>query len=193
VGVEVEGSEAEMIPAGYMAKQVPTRPDFPWPWSDAEQLVDIYSVSGCVSGKFGGYSGYVKHNGYGLFNAPEVIQQVARENEIALQGTRLFYYEVFEHEFDEKVKLWSEIEPFPEWLPVEVIAPPEKELAGYDVVTGDGCSPLSCNYMATVVETNEHCLLPSVEQAKELLDRGVFTGSEPGPFAIFAVYSVRWP
>ena len=53
------------------------------------------------------------------------------------------------------------------------------------------CSPLSCNRLATVVETNSNCLLATLEQAKQLLDVGVFTGSERGPFRVFAVSSVR--
>jgi hypothetical protein len=96
-----------MIPAGYMAKRVASRPD----WLGAPQVVDIYSVSGCVSKNFADYTAYWKHNGFWLFDAPEVIQQLARENEIDLEGTSLFYYEVFEHEFDEEVELWREVEP----------------------------------------------------------------------------------
>ena len=55
------------------------------------------------------------------------------------------------------------------------------------------CSPLSCNGLATEVETNRHGLLPSFERAQQVLNEGRFTGSEPGPFRIFAVYSVPWP
>lgn len=69
---------------------------------------------------------------------------------------------------------------------------------GYDVVTfstGNSaeCSPLSCNSVAREVGTNEHCLLICLEEAKRLLEEGKFKNSEPGPFRIFAVYSVPWP
>jgi hypothetical protein len=43
---------------------------------------------------------YWKHNGYWLFDSPEVIRGVAKENSVPLEGTFLFYYEVYEMEFD---------------------------------------------------------------------------------------------
>ena len=181
-----------MLPAGYMAKRVSRSPQ----WLAAEKVVDIYSVSGCVSADFAQYIPYWKHNGYWLFDSPEVIRQLARDHSIDLEGTSLFYYEVYEHEFDEDVELWREFEPQPEF-PTQVIAPAQKALAGYDVAcfscgTNVECSPLSCNRLAEEVDTNSHCLLASLDQARELLERGTFTGTEPGPFRIFAVYPVAW-
>jgi hypothetical protein len=181
-----------MIPAGYMAKRVASRPD----WLGAQQVVDIYSVSGCVSKNVADYTAYWKHNGYWLFDAPEIIQQLAREDEIDLRGRAFFYYEVFAHEFDEEVEPWREVEPVAS-IRVKVTAAPEKGLAGYDVVsftvgTNAECSPLSCTRLAEEVETNAHCLLASLEQAQELLTGGAFTNTEPGPSRIFAVYPVAW-
>ncbi len=49
-----------MIPVGYMAKRVSKKPD----WLQAAQVIDIYSVSGCVSEDFADYIDYWKHNGY---------------------------------------------------------------------------------------------------------------------------------
>jgi hypothetical protein len=40
-----------MIPVGYMAKRVFKKPD----WLQATQVVDIYSVSGCISQDFADY------------------------------------------------------------------------------------------------------------------------------------------
>ena len=76
--------------------------------------------------------------------------------------------------------------------------PDEKELTGYDVVTfsfGNSaeCSPLSCNALADEMQTNQHCLLSTLEQARQLLEWGRFDNTEPGPYRIFAVHSVRWP
>jgi len=78
------------------------------------------------------------------------------------------------------------------------MVPPKKVLEGYDVATffvrsSPECSPLSCNALAVKVETNQHCLLASLEQAQHLLESGEFKNSEPGPYRIFAVYSVEWP
>jgi hypothetical protein len=182
-----------MLPAGYMAKRVSARPE----WLTAAQVVDIYSVSQCVSRDFAPRITYRKRTGNWFFESPELIEHLAREDGVDLRGTSLFFYEVYEQEFDEIDETWSDFGPEPS-LPTQVVVPPEKVLDGYDVVSfhyGDSaeCSPLSCNRLATVVETNSHCLLATLEQAKQLLDGGVFTGSEPGPFRVFAVSSVAWP
>jgi hypothetical protein len=76
--------------------------------------------------------------------------------------------------------------------------PSKKTLEGFDVVTfyagnSPECSPLSCNGLADTIPTNQHCLIESFEDAKAALDGGEFNNSEPGPYRIFAVYSVDWP
>src|SRR5215472_10259035 len=108
-----------MVPAGYMAKRVSSRPE----WLAATQVVDLYSVSSCVSSDFASWISYWKHNGYWLFDAPEVIEQVAREDGVELEGTSLFFYEVYEKEFDEIHGLWSDF--VPESFPTRVVVPPE--------------------------------------------------------------------
>ena len=190
-----------MLPAGYMAKRVSDCPE----WLAAEQVVDIYSVSACISKDFANfynsgapnYCPHWKHiNGYWLFDTPEVIQQLAQENEIDLEGTSLFYYEVYEHELDEVAEAWRDFEPHRSF-PIRVIVPPQKVLAGYDVVsfsqeTSPECSPLACSCLAAEVETNSHCLLASLEQAQQLLESGRLYDDEPGPYRVFTVYPVAW-
>src|ERR1700739_3811885 len=85
-----------MIPAGYLAKRVCLKPD----WHGANQVSNIYSVSGCMAEVFDDYVEYWKHNGFWIFDSPEVIRTVAQENSIDLTGTALFYYEVHDKEFD---------------------------------------------------------------------------------------------
>ena len=182
-----------MIPVGYMAKRVSVRPE----WLQTERVVDVYSVSHCISNGFADYIHYWMHNGYWFFDSPEIIRQLAQENSIDLKGTSLFYYEAHEREFDEARGGWTSFGPELAFT-TKVVVPPRKDLEGYDVVTfsvgtGPECSPLSCNALATKVETNRHCLLASLEQAQHLLESGQFNNSEPGPFRIFAVYSVQWP
>lgn len=182
-----------MIPVGYMAKRVVPRPE----WINAEQVTDIYSVSSCVSDNFADYINYWEHNGYWFFDTPQVLSELARQNSIDLTGTRLFFYEVYEREFDAELRQWVAFEPEPSFK-TQVHLPGVKVLEGYDVVTfsmrtSPECSPLSCNLLATEVETNQHCLLPSLERAIELLEKGKFQNTEPGPFRIFAVYSTEWP
>lgn len=179
-----------MIPAGYMAKRVSKRPD----WIKAARVTDVYSVSHCISEDFGDYINFWKHNGFWLFDSPEAILTVAQENSIGLQGTSLFYYEVYDLEFDGEN--WRRFGPEPS-IPTDVLVPPIKQLKGFDVVTfwcktSPECSPLSCNGLAEELSTNPHCLFASFEEAKINLDKGKFKNSEPGPYRIFSVYSVDW-
>ena len=66
-------------------------------------------------------------------------------------------------------------------------------MVSFECAGAPECSPLSCNHLATEVETNEHCPLPSFERAERLLSEGRFDQTEPGPFRIYAVHSVSWP
>ena len=176
-----------MIPAGYMAKRVYLKPS----WFRAPQVTDIFSVSNCLSESFADYIQYWKHNGYWLFDAPEIIRSVAQTNSIDLAGTSLFYYEHNE-EFDEG--RWQAYAP-EKSFPTNVVLPAKKRLEGFDVVTfysrsSPECSPLSCNGMAEEMPTNAHCLLHSFEEAQMRLQGGAFRECEPGPYRVFAVYSV---
>jgi hypothetical protein len=162
-----------MVPAGYMAKRVVAR--------SAGRVSSIYSVSGCISNNFTDYINFWKHNGYWLFDSPKTIM--------------LFFYEVHELQFDSGA--WMRFEPEPS-SGTNVSVPEAKVFEGYDVATffaqtSPECSPLSCNSLASKVETNSRCLLQSFEQARKLLENGTFNDSEPGPYRIFAVYSVEWP
>jgi hypothetical protein len=85
-----------MIAAGYMAKRVAQRPE----WLKAPNVRDIYSVSGYMSPLFADYVGYWRHNSYWLFDSPQVIKELAKENCKPLDGTSLFYYEVHSFEFE---------------------------------------------------------------------------------------------
>ena len=177
-----------MLPAGYMAKRVVNRPD----WIHSHRVSSIYSLSGCISEDFTDYIDCWKHNGYWLFDSPTEIIDVAREKKVDLADTVLFFYEVHELEFNEGT--WTRFEPELSFH-TDVRVPENKVLEGYDVVTffvrsSPECSPLSCNGLADEVETNSRCLLESLEQAQRLLEDGTFNDSEPGPYRIFAVYSV---
>ena len=178
-----------MIPAGYMAKRIMNRPKA----FENTGIVDIYSVSGCMSKNFADYIEFWKHNGYWFFDSPQIIQEIAKEYSIDLTGTKLFYYEEYSLEFHEDNE-WKSFEPEVP-LTTDIEKPDFKHLEGYDVVTfslGNSaeCSPLSCNGLADTIPVNEHCLLSSFENAHQLLENGKFQNSEPGPYRILAVYSV---
>jgi hypothetical protein len=92
-----------MIPVGYLAKRVVPKPE----GLKASQVVDIFSVSNCVNDDFADYIGYWKHNGYWLFDSPEIMRGLAEEHAISLDGISLFYYEAYELEFDGRS--WSPV------------------------------------------------------------------------------------
>jgi len=179
-----------MTPAGYMAKKIVKRPD----WLQAAAVEDVYSVSGCISKYFADYIEYWKHNGYWLFDSVESIRSSAREHSIPIEGCKFFYYEVFDREFNDESKTWQPFGP-DESFKTSVVLPAKKRLEGYDVVTFSAhtspeCSPLSCNNLARTIPTNQRCLLESFEETKARVEAGAFDRSEPGPFRIFAVYSI---
>jgi hypothetical protein len=175
-------SGSAVIPAGYMAKRVAARPE----WLTAAGVIDVYSVSHCISKDHADYIKDWRHNGYWLFDSPDIIRQLARAHSVDLEDAVLFFYEVHELEFDEGDARWQPFAPEPSF-PTRVVEPSVKTLEGFDVVSfylgsSPECSPLSCSGLATEIETNEHCLLPSFEHARQLLSDGRFDGTEPGPF-----------
>lgn len=178
-----------MIPVGYLAKRVAQRPI----WLQAPLVKDVYSVSGCISQDFMDYIKFWRHNGYWFFDNPGIIQQLALENGVRLEDVTFFYYEAYEREFHAELNEWQSFEPVD--FPTNVMLPTQKIFQGYDVVTfsvgtSPECSPLSCNHLASKIKTNSHCLLESLEEAKENLEARKFEQGEPGPFRIFAVYRI---
>jgi hypothetical protein len=174
-----------------MYKRVASRPD----WLKAPTVRDIYSLSGCVSENFADYIDFWRHNGYWLFDSPEIIQEVATENSISLEGLSLFYYEAYEQQFDATRAAWLPFVP-EQSFETDVQIPSSKTLQGFDVTafsvqTSPECSPLSCNGLAETIPTNQHCLLNTFEDARALVEQGAFADSEPGPYRIISVYTVE--
>jgi len=177
-----------MIPAGYLAKRVSRRPE----WFHSVGVEDIYSVSNCISEDFADYIDFWRHNGFWLFDSPGVIAEIAKQAGTSLSQTVLFYYEIYEQEYDEE-RGWSAVQPEPSFG-LDVVEPTQAAFEGIDVVTvsqrtNAEHSPLSCNGLASELEVNKHCLLPSVDSALESLESGNFNNTEPGPFRVLAVYS----
>ena len=178
------------IPVGYMAKRVQQQTG----WLKNNCVEEICSVSGCISEDFADYSLYWTHNGYWLFDSPEIIRAIAVEQDIDLGGTRMFYYEAYPLQFNERELSWERFVP-EDSFDTNVVVPKNQTLLGYDIVSFSAgnapeCSYLSCNHMAEHLDVNRHCLLDSLKEAKQLMDRKVFTDCEPGPCRIFAVYEV---
>ena len=185
------GRRTPMSPAGYMLKKVCLKPS----WIGASAVKDIYSVSGCISECFADYISHWRHNGYWLFNRPSDMDEIIKQAGIDRSGLTLFYYEIYEQQFDERTKTWSMFAPEASFV-TEVKKPTRSRLEGFDVVSfsvgsSPECSPLSCNSLADEIKTNQHCLMETLEDARAALEAGRFDNSEPGPFRIFAVYTVE--
>jgi hypothetical protein len=181
-----------MNPAGYQLKRVMERPA----WLGAP-VADIYSVSDCISKAFSDVIDYWKHNGHGFFDNPEILKSLAAAEMLELSGTSLFYYEVFEFEFDADIAKWGDFYP-DESFATDVRGPIVKQLQGFDVVSFSSriapeCSPLSCNALAETISVNQHGLFDTFEEAHAALEHGFFKHAEPGPYRIFAVYLTDWP
>jgi len=180
-----------MIPVGYMYKTISRKPD----WLKTNDVVDIYSVSNCVSEDFTDWINYWKHNGYWFFNNPEIINNLAKENNISLKGMKLFFYYAYEKQCNLDDGKWENYLP-EKSFPINIIKPKIYNKEGYDIVsfscqTSAECSPLSCNHMAQEIKVNPHCLLATFDEAKECVDSGKLNNCEPGPYRIFEVYSVK--
>jgi hypothetical protein len=180
-----------MIEAGYLFKRLARRTE----WIKNPSVQDIHSVSGHLSEDFADYINYWRHNGWWLFNKPSDMDEIIERESLDRATLALFYYEIFEQEYDEDEKHWSLVEPETSF-PTAVERPLNPKLSGFDVVSFSAgssaeCSPLSCNALADELEVNEHCLFDSLAAAKAALENGSFDNSEPGPFRIFAVHTTQ--
>src|SRR5215212_5688780 len=87
-----DNGKLAMIPIGYMAKRIVQRPG----WLHAPNVKNIYSVSNCVSANFTDYIKFWRHNGYWLFDDPQIIHELAQEQKIDIEDLTFFYYEAHE-------------------------------------------------------------------------------------------------
>lgn len=180
-----------MIPAGYILRRVASAE----PAMKLGSVVDIYSVSSCISKDFAEYIRYWRHNGYWLFDKPSDMDEILAQEGKSRDSFTLFYYEMYEQQFDEQAMRWSAVAPAEASFVTDIEHPQNARLEGFDVSTWSpgsnaGCSPLSCNGLADTLPVNSHCLLHSFEATRDALEAGKFANTEPGPFRIFAVYSI---
>lgn len=178
-----------MQPLGYLFKKIPKSPET----LSSTNVTEIYSVSSCISKNFTDYVKYWTHNGFWLFDTPDLMKSIIEKENLNLSEYKLFYYEAFEKEFVISTKTWNTFNP-DEGLKTEVVLPPCKHLEGFDIVTyaggAPGCSPLSCNGFAVDINCNQYCLIETLEEAIHVLDVAKDGFGEPGPYRIIAVYSV---
>jgi hypothetical protein len=173
-----------------MARHVAPAPG----WLETAGVVDIYSVSACISKDFADFTGSWRHNGYWLFDEPATIAEIAADRGASLAGTTLFYYEALETQYDGTKHRWLGYDA-ERHFPVAPQVPASARLEGFDVVsfsqqTAAECSPLSCNGLGVSLPVNAHCLLGDLDTAVALLEASEFNRSEPGPFRIFSVHTM---
>ena len=105
-----------------------------------------------------------------------------------------FFYLAYEKQGDDDDHAWKTYQP-EKSFPTDVKLPKKTLLDGFDIVSFSGqtsaeCSPLSCNHLAQELAVNKHCLIESIQEAKQYLQSGHFKDCEPGPYRIFEVRSV---
>lgn len=85
-----------------------------------------------------------KHDRDWLFDSPDVIEQVEREQSIDLTGTTMFYDEVHEEEFDEGIEKWRPYER-EEAFTTNIRLPDPKILSGFDIVSSTSRNSPECS------------------------------------------------
>lgn len=187
-----------MIPAGYLLKRVTPPPA--WLSSGPTNIVSVCSVSSCVNDDVVDLQAVYKHNGFGLASKPEVLWGLVEKCEAYMSGAALFYYEAYEAEIESDGWVfdsasWAPLSMLASAGAVDAVARPSPtdniQLLGFDVVVFEDFlehSPLSCNSIANEIQVNEHCLLPTLEEAKSAIDSGAFAGGcEQGIYKIYSV------
>ncbi len=180
-----------MIPAGYIYKSIANCTDD----IGRPNIENIFSASGCISEDFTDWINYWKHNGYWLFDNPDIITKLAKDNDISLHEMTLFFYKFSDKEWNIEKKLWESYSPELSFG-LNVHEPKNTTIVGYDIVSFSGhvdceCSPLSCNNLAESIPVNNRCLLDTYEQAVQLLESGKIDNSEPGPYRIIEVHLIE--
>lgn len=181
-----------MVPMGYMAKRIIAKPD----WLKNANVKTLFSVSGCNSHNLiCTEEDESLLNGYWMLNcrcdADRVLELGAEDD----GQPQTFYYELYPEQWNDSLGKWESFS-VDSRRGVTIEVPQTPTLEGFDIVSfslGDQpeCSLLSCSHLAERVKVNEHCLLPTLEDAKSVLASAEFHGCEPGPYRILAVYSLN--
>jgi hypothetical protein len=173
-----------VIDAGYFAKRVVRKPE----GLDAPGVVEICSVSHCISKPPAGWIERWLHNDFGWYNRLADAQSVVPAGERAAH--RLFAYRVYPTMFRHGSRR--------DWiLPSDVLPDPIPDTfrsLGFDAVNVPAnlgchfeCSPLSCNAMAAVCPANTHCLFATLEEAVAGAARFSIEQPEPGDYYVIEV------
>ncbi|MDH4351657.1 MAG: hypothetical protein OEY20_15925 [Gemmatimonadota bacterium] len=164
----------------------PKRQTQPPPWLLEMGIQEVASVSACVAPGPDDWAQAWRHNAWGFFDGPDVAWSVVPEDQRAT--FRLYAYALYPSEFADGVERPSEVV-------ATGVTPLDSAFAavGYDVVSRSTssffeCSPLSCNYLAGEIDTNEYCLVRELEEAVALARRVELRRCEPGPYYVLQVW-----
>jgi hypothetical protein len=167
---------------GYFPKRTKRKPE----WLEAAGVVEICSVSCCISEEPEEWIDKWLHNDMWVYDSPELAWSVVPE--AARPEYDLFAYKLFPVVFENQ-----ERKPFalPEIHP-QPLSDSFRKL-GYDAVSRFAgaafeCSPLSCNSMADEVPVNRYCLFDEPEIALQKAADFEASGCEPGPYFVVEVW-----
>jgi hypothetical protein len=128
------------------------------------------------------------HNDLGLFDSPELALEVVSPTDPPMI---VFAYRVSTVRY---VNGAQETWPWPNIAPIPI--PASFRSLGFDAVSkymdsilGFECSPLSCNSLARDWPVNPHCLLDSVDKARDAAERFSVEQPEPGMYYVAEVLS----
>ena len=191
---------------GYFPKHRTTRSGFVSPYPDYPNAAfpaplpveEICSVSECISHGPKDWIQHWTHNDMWLYStqvAAWAVVSEAERSQFELHAYRILHvlFEDGERRSFELPQLQVSMAGTSE--PVEPLSTEFAPL-GFDAVSLDspgfgtfqfGHSPLSCNGMAEVIETNEHCLLANLAMAQAIALRFSIERPEPGPYVVVEV------
>ncbi len=180
-----------MIAAGYMVKFI----DGAFIWHNGVKLDELYCVGSHSVPDFADWLPYDKHNGYYFFNSYREIMSLAKDLSIDPSRGKLFFYQVYEMEFDIHTKSWASFSAEAKYKTL-VEKPENTTIQGYDIVayscgTTAECSILFCNGLADTIGINKHLLFHSFKGAKEFLEACNPLEILDGPHRIIEVHSVE--
>jgi hypothetical protein len=174
----------ELVSAGYFPKRTLRRPD----WLKAPGVVEICSVSTCISPGPESWIEAWKHNELGWYDSPDLAWAVVpREAE---------GFEVFAYSLAPVVFVEGSARHLAPSLPAVTQRPACYEPVGFDAVSKSvssffECSPLSCNNMAAEVSVNRYCLIETFAEATAVAGRFSREQPEPGAYYVVEVWRCR--
>jgi hypothetical protein len=173
-----------MIDAGFFVKQIERKPDD----MRAPGVLEICSVSGCLSSPPKNWIESWRHNDFGWFNRiSDALSVIPSGDE---SRYRLFAYRLYPEVFTPqgRVQIWVPGNVSPEPIPSAF------RRLGFDSasksmerVLGFECSPLSCNQMAAEIRANQFCLFADLDAAISGAERFAADQPEPGDYYVVEV------